>query len=375
VNSTSQLDLHPGAESLNAFAEQALGTPEREQILAHLAGCGRCRQVIFLAHHAAADAEAPVRVPADRPATQPGAWFWNWRFAWVPAAALAASLALVVTFHSRQTTPTPEMAKVAPLNEAPAPIPRGRTSAVAVHRPVPAAKSAAGSGEFATRRRPSEELKQEPALSAALPAEPGTFTASTEESRAVIPLSVESDKQQVTAQFQPEPAVTAGQQVRQMRSGALSAGANATKVLQKSMTSETYAAHAIHPAARASAGPRMQQQSSPSASFDIIAQEQLEGSSAPRKANPPKLPSGLAAVSRATAQHLVLEIDLAGALFLSSDSGEHWSQVARQWTGRAVEVRAKTSLSGNTAPAEKFELENDAGAIWVSADGKTWAAQ
>ena len=41
MNSTPQLDLHPDADSLNAFVEQALGAPEREQILAHIAKCDR----------------------------------------------------------------------------------------------------------------------------------------------------------------------------------------------------------------------------------------------------------------------------------------------------------------------------------------------
>ena len=103
MNSTPQLDLHPDADSLSAFVEQMLGAPEREQVLAHLAGCSRCRQVIYLAQQAAADADAP----AAQPATQPVSWFWNWRFAWVPAAAVAAALALVVTFHPWHTTQMP----------------------------------------------------------------------------------------------------------------------------------------------------------------------------------------------------------------------------------------------------------------------------
>jgi biopolymer transport protein ExbD len=70
--------------------------------------------------------------------------------------------------------------------------------------------------------------------------------------------------------------------------------------------------------------------------------------------NPHRLPSGLTAVSSATAQHLVLEIDQAGTLFLSKDSGVNWEQVSRQWTGRAVEVRAKTGLRDNAAPATGF---------------------
>ena len=43
------LGPHPGAETLAAFAENALARPEREQTLAHLAECGDCREVIYLA--------------------------------------------------------------------------------------------------------------------------------------------------------------------------------------------------------------------------------------------------------------------------------------------------------------------------------------
>ena len=50
---TPQLELHPDADSLNAFVEQALAGSEREQVQAHLAACSRCRQVIYLAQEAA----------------------------------------------------------------------------------------------------------------------------------------------------------------------------------------------------------------------------------------------------------------------------------------------------------------------------------
>jgi hypothetical protein len=180
---------------------------------------------------------------------------------------------------------------------------------------------------------------------------------------AFLPSSIKSEPQPETAaQFQPEPAVTAWQQEQKQATGAYSASANAAQVSQKSMRMEAYSAHASRPAA-------------PAASFDIASQEQFGGSSISRKANAPKLPSGLAVVSRATAQHLTLEIDRAGALFLSDDSGEHWQPVPQQWTGRAIEVRAKTSLSGNTAPEMKFELKNETGSTWASADGMTWTAQ
>ncbi|HME57984.1 MAG TPA: zf-HC2 domain-containing protein [Terracidiphilus sp.] len=377
MNTTTQLNLHPDAESLNAFAEQALAATEREQVLAHLAGCSRCRQVVFLAQQAAAEAEVPARVPATRPTAQPKKWLWNWRFAWVPAAALAAALALVVTFHPRHTEPAPEMAKVEPPSQAvvPARVPQEPAGAGASHKPAQALETnpAAGHAKFGARRGPSQEL---PAPSAAPPAEPATFGASSGASNAFLPSSVESAPQTAIAtQYQPEPAVAAWPREQQRTAGTLSAGADAAQVSQKSLRMEAYSAHASRQAA--TSGPRMaqQSQSAPSANFDIATQQQLAGSSASHKEKLPKLPSGLEAVSRATAQHLMLEIDRAGTLFLSDETGEHWEPVARQWTGRAIEVRAKSVLSGSPATAEIFELKNDAGSTWASADGKTWTAQ
>ena len=381
MNSTPQLDLHPDAESLNAFTEQALGAPEREQILAHLAGCSRCRQVIFLAQQAAADAEAPARVAIARPAQQPVSWFWNWRLAWIPAAAMAAALALVVTFHPRHTSQVTELAKAVPLRDEALPtlVPREQPGAGATHMPAPtlATNPAAGSAMFGARRGSSEKLAQRPAPSAAFPAEPTATAPPSAETVEVQPTSMFSAQQETSAQSQPEPAVTAWQQEQQRSSGAYSASANTSQVSQKSMRMEAYSAHASRPASAGSAGPRVaqQSQSTPSASFDIGTQQQLTGLTASRKAKPSMLPSGLAAISRATARNLTLEIDLAGALFLSDDSGVHWQQVAQQWTGRAIEVRAKTSLSGSITPVGGFELQNDAGSTWASADGKTWTAQ
>jgi hypothetical protein len=381
VNSTPQLDLHPDAESLNAFAEQALATQEREQVLAHLAECSRCRQVIFLAQQAAAEAKVPARIPAFRPETQTVSWFWNWRIAWVPAAAMAAALALIVTFYPRHPSPASEMAKVEPPSQAavPTPTPQVKANAVAAHKPAQALveNSFAGKAEYAARRKTPEELAPQSTPSAAPRAESGASAASMGTNNAFLPSSVESAPQPVTtAKFQPEPAVAAWQQEQQQVSGASSASDDASRqISQKSMRAEAYSAHASRQAA--SSGPRRSQQSQSmlAGSFDFGTQQQFAGSATIRKANPPRLPSGLAAVSRASAQNLMLEIDQAGALFLSNDFGQHWEPVVQQWTGRAIEVRAKSVLSGNTAPANGFELKNDAGSTWASADGKTWTAQ
>ncbi len=110
------------------------------------------------------------------------------------------------------------------------------------------------------------------------------------------------------------------------------------------------------------------------------------------------LPSGLAPVSTAAGRHRMLAIDIAGSLFVSDNANGNWEQVVPQWSGRAVTVRARQNPQGNGAvgapaaaeraeakssgrdggavasPAspEAFELWNDGGQVWVSADGRNW---
>jgi hypothetical protein len=120
---------------------------------------------------------------------------------------------------------------------------------------------------------------------------------------------------------------------------------------------------------------------------------------AAHKAKITLLPSGLRAVSIATAQHRTLAIDSSGTVFLSEDSGIKWEPVARQWSGRAVVVRIQDGLKTDRAvtadvnvagaedesnrsnpysavvPPAVFEIVNDSDLVWVSADGKTWKAK
>jgi hypothetical protein len=88
-----------------------------------------------------------------------------------------------------------------------------------------------------------------------------------------------------------------------------------------------------------------------------------------------KLPNGTMPVSAAVASRQTLALDTAGALFLSEDAGLHWEPVTQQWTGRAIEVRKVKAASDAAAPAEAFELMNEAGLTWTSADGRGWKAK
>jgi hypothetical protein len=145
----------------------------------------------------------------------------------------------------------------------------------------------------------------------------------------------------------------------------------------------------------------LQRQTAPGSrgDFDLAAPPPMAGMAAARKPKITPLPSGRIAVSTATALHLILSLDQAGALFLSDDEGRNWEPVARQWTGRAIQVRIQQSLhnvgAASAEPDAKdsqensnesavpvsvvstavFEIVNDNNLIWVSADGKNWKAK
>lgn len=147
MNEISHFDLHPDAELLNAFAEHELAVAERDEVLAHLAGCARCREVVFLAHDATvahvpefaepveefalaapmAAAAAPARaeavpdrdvvdktrIPASASAKESAkeGWLVRWRsvprIAWMGATAIAmtAVVAVVMIAHRRIAPP------------------------------------------------------------------------------------------------------------------------------------------------------------------------------------------------------------------------------------------------------------------------------
>jgi len=131
-----QSALHPDADQLAAFAEQALPAHEREDTLAHLATCADCRRVVFLAQDAAPVEVLPVPVATGR------RWFPGWNLMWPAVAALAGMLALTIHLRSVATTGTPAH-KVA-AGPVPAPVPVQPPPPVEQPPPVREETAAAG---------------------------------------------------------------------------------------------------------------------------------------------------------------------------------------------------------------------------------------
>jgi hypothetical protein len=409
MNTGGKHDFHPDAESLSAFAEQALSGRERSQVLAHLAVCGRCRQVVALAQEAGLDADVRPAA-AERPAIQPYAWWRSWRFAWIPAAALAASVALAVFVHTRHVDQSAEMAKnerqqvTQPAATPASPAQQERAQAASpVAAPAPA-KSQARSFKRTSEGTAPNRPPQESVVTAAMPAEPGS-NEHPEGTREEAPPPSQTEApgfagegsagERTTATNTPEPAVDAWQE-RQEKAAAgseqrrLYAARAAAPTSARGTDGGAAAGSSTRQATVSSPQPEMQAQ--PAARFAMQKQPLAAGICAgAMKAI--HLPSGLAAVSMAEARHRSLAIDEAGTLFLSVDAGNHWETVTQQWTGRAVVVRTETKNSASAAPADQapansssdagaaplpasfFEILNDKNQAWLSTDGEIWIAK
>jgi len=179
-------EAHPSANVLAAFAEHGLPQDESQRVTAHLAQCGDCRDVVFLASSAV---EEPVekqqeRVPAvaasqTRPPAftavfgagrAPGAASearrsrWRLWWVWAPAAA-AVLLVSGVVLHKRATLGQPEYATMAEKAPLPALTDAQRSPVAApakeVEKPLvlkesapPASKPIAKSARVATEGKP-----------------------------------------------------------------------------------------------------------------------------------------------------------------------------------------------------------------------------
>ena len=416
MNATTQHDFHPDAESLSAFAEQALGARERGQVLKHLAVCGRCRQVVALAQEAGLHAEARP-VAAERKTIQPSAWWRTWRFVWAPAAVAVALAVASFSVYLKQLEQSKETIKIAeqtaPQNQATASTlpPQGAQQKPAPSAPAaapraarPSARSVTRAPEGTERMPPSQEPVVTAAMPAAIPVEPSGIEhleASREEptsaSGAASPgfVGTGSTAEQTTAAYPPKPAVEAWQsEQRQM--------AAASAPPRHLHAAKAVAPENLHGAEGGATGSSSEQFT---ASVDQLqAQAQPAARFAKRKQPPATtivssamkaihLPSGLPAVSMAAVGHRTIAIDEAGTLFLREDAGKQWRIVTRQWTGLAVAVRAQLTsnaslASGSAAqgssstdtgaapsPASFFEILNDKSQAWVSTDGETWVAK
>ena len=398
---TIQPGMHPDAESLTAFAEQLLPAAEREQILAHMATCGRCREVVFLAQKAAGDDEPGIVAVHTRERSGPGRrWFTGWQWTWVPVTALAGIVGVAVMLHFRHVTqPETQMAaklgatdalgkaEVAPTAPASSP----STEAVpelAAPRRVPPDEVRKDVGKQLYKEKPAEErdaaaLRGAGALHGVIG---GLAGGSTHEATARAK-SLSLGGPMNANQFQQNANQLQQQNLPQQQP--LPASRNApTLDADKPVTANAAPRSVtqsviVEPQAIA---PQAAPAPVPAMTLSSVANETVPLNGRPvagmKKLAKIALPSGAGVLSSAWAAGRTIALDTAGALFVRKDNQKQWKAVQAQWTGRAVVVRARP-VSGTAQSAFSlgfvqnpcFELVTDKPQTWVSVDGKTWTAE
>jgi Putative zinc-finger len=385
MNQIPQSDLHPSAEMLNAFTEQSLGTREREQMTAHLAGCGRCREVVFLAHEAALEEESfagttkPVRGESSGMSRGAG-WFSGWNLIWAGGIAAACLVLGVVTLRllrpavapQTATVVTPKTAPVMQAKEMPPQPPPSVPDVAAQSKPRPAP----------LRRREAKAAPSSVAMGYVLPL---SVDADSNASAAVISRSQgenlalksrgmqtfvpQRQVQQAAAAQQFEAGRASGEGIDKSIAGPMDQRAGQAGLVGGALAAQPAAASA--PVA-AAANETVAVSSAQMVTLDaasVSTNQSLTPETKAKKKAEPALPNGMAAISNVDLRGKLLAIDGVGNLFLSNDGGVAWQAVTSQWTGRAVSVRVKKVLGMKVG---KFELVNDRGAVWNSVDGLVW---
>lgn len=154
---------HPDADLLTAFAEQSLAGTERERLLAHLAACASCREVVSLA--------MPQEAEPAEVATPAASWFRWPVLRWTAVAATVIVVGAAVSVLYQRNRPV-EVA--VPATES-APGPKTAEPAEAVNEPLPdqaqrgenAKKIASAPESEQARERQSDKAKQPAATASA----------------------------------------------------------------------------------------------------------------------------------------------------------------------------------------------------------------
>jgi hypothetical protein len=321
-----QSGTHPDADQLNAFVEHALPTHEHQATLVHLSVCADCRAVVAFSLPPYEE-ELPQPEPLRRP------WLSGWRLIWPIATAAMLAVLVALSIHIRNIAITPFAPTAA--NHVPPP-PTAQHPETAESRQ----RNAVASAPVHSGDQPS--------------AAPRIAKPATAPAPSAIPLQGRA----VANLLQRSPSATSAAPVagQQAAGGTFSANGAALAFDQNAAPAHLLqaepAAGKVVPAPQAAPLPLAINnvaandsiESQPTA-FAVHRMAPLDRAPAILRLHP--LPSGLPALSIVTdtRQHQTLAVDIHGALFLTADSGEHWTLVRVPWQGRAVEV--DLAYSGN----------------------------
>ena len=392
--------VHLDPDALNAFVEGALPEHERVGCLAHLAECGQCREVVFLARKAAELAE-PVGIAKPVAVPQAPVLFWH-RFLRPMAVASVVAMALVavVSFGLyrmvRSAEPQPQVtaSTKAPVDTAPpAPAPAAKANAEEQTPELPPPTRKPGP-QSVPRKQQQPSVESAPALSAdtggvvQLAAEAGVVGTIIDPAGAVIASARVELKNEDTGTTYTSTSDARGQySVAGMPPGrydfsVTSPGfkklvrpginvqpreiARLDSTLNVGAAAESVTVTAEATLLKTETGDFSQQAGVTSLNQLPLLSGASGNFRAVTGASPVyALPDKSTPVSVAAKDKLVVAVDSAGALFFSENAGKNWMRVRAAWKGKAVRV----AVSANAM----FELTTNPSSTWVSADGRNWS--
>jgi hypothetical protein len=366
----AQPDIHPDADLLNGFVEQALPEAERIRLVGHLAGCTRCREVVYLAQAAAEEMIVPTA--AVKPEPQPGwlsAAFARWRAALIPAAALAAVGGIVLWVQLHPASPPVEMAQLT----SPRPQASGQQASPAVndHKAAIAPKERMSAAPKSHQAEPLPAPKQrKPPTSADGIAATSQFAPNHAAAAPALPSPVVPNRaaggihldgrSAAMARYAPsQPATASSASTYRAPQPQPNPEANGQPVVAAAPplppapapASGAASVVAVHgETAAAPVGAPSQAAVQSLQQVDVVPQP-MSGLPLLRLARRAKLPSGLNTVSSAVLLNRLVAVDSEGSVFLSQDGGKRWEHVLPPWSGKAVEVNAPPPALYRLMPA------------------------
>jgi hypothetical protein len=357
---------HPDENVLAAYVERSLAAHEREHVLRHLSACSRCRDVVFLTQQAEPGSFiAQPDTASDREDARRG---FGWRIAWIAVPAMAAVLLAVVSVRWYEGSHSLK-------NASPAAAP---SQTVAMSQPValpPTAQSANAAPvnvvpenvQKKTKAPPIREGKRRQAVQGDLTGQNTTVIAGTAANPAPASQPLPQVSETVAVAAAPVQTETQAQSISQA-------------IPQEAPQPAPMAVRPVTANGRAAVSPV----------FSANHAAQGSATAGAVVAAPILLPSGLQAVSlvHVTGRHVALDQD--GNLFLRANADSAWTQIAKQWTGKAASLRTDPSMqpaarfsmmmkkapeagAQETAAPPTLRLINDTGHVWTSVDsGQTW---
>lgn len=359
---------HPDADLLTAFAENALGAKEHQQVVDHLSACAECRDIIFLAQPEAAQTQT-VLAPQRR------------RFTWMAWASVGAVVAIVASAviiqHEQVTkieTPAPVTTTIAPaapemrLDEIPLPA-KNAPPAVAKDRE----NAPAGKATEVAKERPSasplvipkSEIAEEThmAAPAAAPAPIGTAQGGVV-GGVVAQQNVNGPRQQNVANQMGQQA-NADVSVENAKIAQTPSAAVATKK-QQVRREELHGVASGYVAGAAPIQPALQLAAR--AHWRISPTGTLERSYIADNWTPVLADPGGKFHVIAVLANTVWAGGEHGALYVSHDGGTNWAPAAINTTETITSIHFSDELHGTLQTAD--------GLAWKTADGgKTWEKQ